>query len=168
MDRASQDELIGVATLAMVEAADRYKPDLGFQFSTWATHWIRGRIRTARSADTKSGGGQFAMAWGEGGEIGSCESLVVDPATDNAIDPDSPPEDVDAIRAGLARLGPRQRYVLCHRFGLDGHEKLTLVSIGKKLGLSRERIRQIQASAMDKIRRAVESARHRRCNNGGR
>jgi RNA polymerase sigma factor (sigma-70 family) len=51
----------------------------------------------------------------------------------------------------LAELEPREAEVLILRFGLDGHEPLTLKQIGKKLGLTRERARQIQHSALAKL-----------------
>lgn len=40
----AQDELVAVGNLALVETADRFKPALGFKFSTYASHWIRGTM----------------------------------------------------------------------------------------------------------------------------
>ena len=51
----------------------------------------------------------------------------------------------------LDQIDPREAEVLKLRFGLDGRETLTLKQIGKKLGLTRERVRQIQRSALTRL-----------------
>jgi RNA polymerase primary sigma factor len=51
----------------------------------------------------------------------------------------------------LEKIDPREAEVLRLRFGLDGREPLTLKQIGKKLGLTRERIRQIQKDGLAKL-----------------
>lgn len=50
------------------------------------------------------------------------------------------------------QLNPRERFVITHRFGLAGAEKKTLEEIGELEGVTRERIRQIEARAMRKLR----------------
>jgi RNA polymerase primary sigma factor len=55
----------------------------------------------------------------------------------------------------LCQLRPMEAEVLRFRFGLDGGEELTLREIGQKYSLSRERIRQVQAEALAKLRKAV-------------
>jgi RNA polymerase primary sigma factor len=56
------------------------------------------------------------------------------------------------VRASLVTLTPRERDVLTRRFGLDGEEESTLEAIGRGLSLTRERIRQIEGEALDKLR----------------
>lgn len=57
------------------------------------------------------------------------------------------------LRRALRELDPRERSVMELRFGLHGGEALTLQEIGDRLGLSRERIRQIESRAKEKLRR---------------
>ena len=64
----------------------------------------------------------------------------------------------DVLDHSLGRLGSRERKVLRWRFGLDEGDEQTLQQIGERLGLSRERVRQIQASAMDKLRKQAPVA----------
>jgi len=61
---------------------------------------------------------------------------------------------VEHLMESLSILTDRERDVLVHRFGLNGEEPKTLQEIGKLLGLSRERVRQIEKAALDKIRRS--------------
>ena len=52
----------------------------------------------------------------------------------------------------ILSLNPREQFVITHRFGLNGAEKKTLEEIGEIEGVTRERIRQIEAKAMRKLR----------------
>ena len=60
-------------------------------------------------------------------------------------------EEKNRLQKLLSQMDPREATVLTLRFGLDGNEPLTLKQIGKRLGLTRERIRQIQRSALEKL-----------------
>lgn len=61
-----------------------------------------------------------------------------------------------AARRVLGRLSEREQYILRRRFGLDADgEEVTLREIGEELGLSRERIRQLEAIALEKLRDAL-------------
>ncbi len=52
----------------------------------------------------------------------------------------------------LEDLNPKQREVLARRFGLLGYEAATLENVGKEIGLTRERVRQIQVEALKSLR----------------
>lgn len=73
-------------------------------------------------------------------------------------DKDSLEEEVAAnqlkeiIEEGLSILNPREKKVLRLLYGFENDEASTLASVGEKLGVSRERVRQIQTQAMDKLR----------------
>jgi RNA polymerase primary sigma factor len=60
----------------------------------------------------------------------------------------------EQIRAMVGELDGKERDVIKMRFGLDGDEPRTLQEIGETLGLSRERIRQIESKAKEKLRRS--------------
>lgn len=57
-----------------------------------------------------------------------------------------------ATRDSLGTLAPRERAILRWRFGLDGEREHTLEQIGEKLGLSRERVRQLEVRALRQLR----------------
>ena len=52
----------------------------------------------------------------------------------------------------LAELTPRQRGVIERRYGLNGYDVVTLDELAGELGVTRERVRQIQGEAIDKLR----------------
>jgi len=62
----------------------------------------------------------------------------------------------EQVRAMVSHLDDKERAVIELRFGLDGEEPRTLQEIGEALGLSRERIRQIESKAKEKLRRSHE------------
>jgi RNA polymerase primary sigma factor len=58
------------------------------------------------------------------------------------------------LGSALEELDPKEEKVIKLRFGLDGEEPRTLKEIGEMMGLSRERIRQIEAQALQKLNRS--------------
>ena len=61
----------------------------------------------------------------------------------------------DQVRDLLKVLDDRERKIIFQRFGLDGGNPKTLEVVGKRFGVTRERIRQLQNVALDKLRRAL-------------
>jgi RNA polymerase nonessential primary-like sigma factor len=67
-------------------------------------------------------------------------------------------EDVMAnLGVWLDQLDTKQREVLVRRFGLNNHERTTLEDVGKELGVTRERVRQIQMDALKQLRKILEN-----------
>ena len=56
----------------------------------------------------------------------------------------------------IAVLDEREKKIIFSRFGLDGGKPKTLEEVGKKFGVTRERIRQLQNIALMKLRRALQ------------
>jgi RNA polymerase primary sigma factor len=66
-------------------------------------------------------------------------------------------EDVSRMRTMLAGMDPKHATVLRMRFGLDDQQPKTLREIGSRLGLSSERVRQIERTALDKLGRRMRA-----------
>jgi RNA polymerase nonessential primary-like sigma factor len=62
----------------------------------------------------------------------------------------------DSIALWLNQLTDKQREVVSRRFGLLGHDSCTLEEVGQEIGLTRERVRQIQVEALKRLRRVLE------------
>jgi len=58
----------------------------------------------------------------------------------------------DRIEAALSRLNKQERRVIRLRYGLDGAQGRTLFQVGKLMGITRERVRQVEAKALEKLR----------------
>jgi RNA polymerase primary sigma factor len=65
----------------------------------------------------------------------------------------------DVIRDALIELPPRQAEVIRMRFGLDGEEEMTLEEVGQLFGVTRERIRQLEAKALAYLRHPARMRR---------
>ncbi|HUG98574.1 MAG TPA: RNA polymerase sigma factor RpoS [Gammaproteobacteria bacterium] len=63
----------------------------------------------------------------------------------------------DVLEHWLERLTDKQRAVVERRFGLHGHERATLEQVGEQIGVTRERVRQIQMDALARLRSIMES-----------
>ena len=77
----------------------------------------------------------------------------------NLVDPGSMIEDLDRyahVMEWMAELNDNEREILAMRFGLDDREPQTLDTIGRKFGVTRERIRQIEAKSLAKLRKTVQ------------
>ncbi|NKB72461.1 MAG: sigma-70 family RNA polymerase sigma factor [Candidatus Latescibacteria bacterium] len=72
------------------------------------------------------------------------------PAPDEAVEAEA---GARKLGAALAQLSERERYIVCSYFGLRGEPPLTLATIGRELGVTRERVRQLKERALAKLRR---------------
>jgi RNA polymerase sigma factor (sigma-70 family) len=80
------------------------------------------------------------------------EDLVADPNAEAPWEAAAAALERSALRQALGRLSDRERAVLTLRFGLDHDQPLTLDEVGRRFELTRERIRQIEAKALSKLR----------------
>jgi len=141
------DDMIGDCQIVLIQAVEAYNPWLGIRFSTYAfTCLMRAlsRLSQRHAADRLA------------------RSLPLDSLPDGEPrDPSEAPvarlERVDEfLKDGHQLLSQREKLVLIRRFSLDDQARAgTLEQVGRELGLSKERVRQVQASALSKLRKAL-------------
>lgn len=200
-------DLVEEGNLGLIHALEKFDPERGFRFSTYATWWIRQNIersimnhsRTIRlpvhvvkelNQVLKARRALEAVGQGEGlldaiaehvgktaDEVRALLALSEHTASlDAPLDIDSslsmgesvpddqvcPPEtriqDLEVetlVRQWINTLTERQRVVIRYRYGLDQCELMTLEELAVKLGLTRERVRQIQLEALSVLRRVI-------------
>ncbi len=178
------EDLIGEGSLGLIEAARRYDPSRGAKFTTYAMWWVRKAMlrllsesRTVRIPDYQARmRRQSAVASPNWPLATRCRLLSLDsPATEGSqtslldqlpdrrsLDPEEAllrHETERLVRAAMRSLTPRERTVVKHRFGLSKEPVRSLDETGARLGLSGERVRQIERGALHRMRLEIRSRR---------
>ncbi|MCO6438879.1 MAG: sigma-70 family RNA polymerase sigma factor [Phycisphaerae bacterium] len=142
-----RDELRSEALFSLVRAVEGFNPWLGFRFSTYACNAVmRAMIHSVRKA-------RRARSTAPVGH----EDWLERPAKEESRSALHAERVNKALRENVGELTPREALVLSWRFPMDGGVGRTLGECGDAMGLSKERVRQIQKSALDKIRAVLES-----------
>jgi RNA polymerase primary sigma factor len=84
------------------------------------------------------------------------EEILPDTRTEEPLSAYEQTTRVEEIASWLDILGSDEKKVIILRYGLDGHDPQTLESVGKAFGVTRERIRQIEQKAINKLRKIVK------------
>lgn len=142
-----RDEQGSAAMMALIKSVDAFNPWLGFKFSTYACNAIRRAmilVAKKQGKDRVSVSLEFAAQ--------AVQPEAGDPGLDLYTERVS-----RAMAKNLGRLDERETTVMRSRFPLDGRRSRTLSEIGSTMGLSKERVRQIQNVALTKLRKVLES-----------
>jgi RNA polymerase primary sigma factor len=163
-----REDLEAEGRIGLFEAALRFDPAHGAQFLTYASFWSRRRMqafvaryaRVVRRPAQRGGGASrddvsLDQPIAPGGTL-SWADVLVDPVARRPLDEMVDAEDAVLIASAARELPAQWRTVIVRRFGLDGGPAMTLAAVGESLGLSRERVRQIEAKAMARLRARLE------------
>ncbi len=131
-------DLVQEGVLGLMQAIERFDPDRGHRFSTYATWWIRGAILAALRASP------------EAGDDGAVEEL---PAEERDPLESIAREDLQAGLPELLETLPEHgRRVVALRYGLDGREGRSVAETARELGTSQARVRSIEERALARLR----------------
>jgi RNA polymerase primary sigma factor/RNA polymerase sigma factor len=146
-------ELVSDGNMSLMRAAEKFDVSRGYKFSTYASWAImKNFARTIPNALRHQD--RFRTCQSE--MIGTVE----DQRTDHYEQESTQLRRELHVKTILDRLDERERQIVTRRFGLTrGQEPLTLKEVGATMGVSKERIRQIQSRAMGKMRKAAEEDR---------
>jgi RNA polymerase primary sigma factor len=155
------EDLVQDGVVGLLEGLDRFDEARGCRWTTYTTWWVRMRVQqgVARGAypvalthrALQALAGNVPTTEGTRAAIlGACRPGV-DPADLEAErDRDADPRlDTDDL---LRCLDPRSRDILSRRFGLGGNPPQSLSQVGRALGISKERVRQVQDAALARLR----------------
>ncbi len=146
------DDLLSDGIVALLRAVDKFDVGLGFRFSTYATQVVR-RNTYRRVMEKQKERQRVTLSIHESG---------VD-VSDEHRSPSMSEERWQTLRGRLAtmldKLDRREKLIVRARFSLGGHRRVqTLQRLADKLGVSKERVRQLEKRALEKLRDfAIES-----------
>ena len=206
-------DLIEEGNLGLMQAIDKFEPEKGYRFSTYAVYWIEQYIR--KYIEEQSGSikipshawgnlKRWFRAWNELKEANgrdpslnemaaelnltarqvksimdtlsaakgvdslttlvheedetTLEDLISDDGKGNPHDVFLKNENQDTIKKSMEELNDRDRQVVIMRYGLADNEPKTLGEVAEILGLSRERVRQIEERAVNTLRKEAQKA----------
>jgi RNA polymerase primary sigma factor len=207
------EDLINDGNVGLVKAAERFDPERGFKFISYAVWWIRQSILVSvsensrmirmpmnrvglaqratkasraltqdlgREADAEELAKELGVTKKEIEEVTTFsqghlsldqpvhdegnESTFVDQIVDDKTAAPDTGAYADSLRRDMERalesLTDRERTILTRYYGLSGVKARTLEEIGKEMGYTRERIRQIKEQAIDKLRSRPQASQY--------
>jgi RNA polymerase primary sigma factor len=138
-------DLVSEGNLSLIRAAEKFDVSRGFKFSTYASNAI---IRNLSRTTTREINRRCRFVTGHGSFLEAAAARQTDePASD-----DFGPGTQEVMRRMLARLNDRERWIIVSRFGLDGDRQKSRNQLGTELGITTERVRQIELRAREKLR----------------
>lgn len=145
-------ELVSDGNMSLIRAVEKFDFSRGNKFSTYASWAImKNFARTIPEENYR----RDRFVTGHEEMFESAPDTRVDEHEYEAAQRRS----VEAVKGMLGRLDERERRIIVSRFGIDGNKEQTLEQLGRELGITKERVRQIESRAQDKLFRIAKEQR---------
>jgi RNA polymerase primary sigma factor len=141
-------ELVSDGYVSLIRAIEKFDFSRGFRFSTYASWAIMNNL----SRDSRRDHRRARFVTGYEATL----EAAPDHRNDECLLEFEQEQCQQAIRGMLGWLNDRERQIIISRFGLEGTRKKTLTELGKELGITKERVRQLELRACAKLRKAAE------------
>lgn len=146
-------DLIQVGSIGLWRAAELFDLSRGVQFQTYAYTAIENAIRKAIKRRKRDSILDDAEEWTvlmdrPKYDVDS-EVEVAAMAREEGIESEA---EMAAVQSAVGELSPVDQIIICRRYSLDGDEPSTLDQLGGRLGITRERVRQRQCKALERLR----------------
>ncbi len=154
------EEMISIGTVGLIKAIQTFKPEKKSKLASYASRCIENEIlmhlRALKKTQNEISLYEPVGTDRDGNEIVMLDIINTD-APDFASDLDFAMESQKLLIAIEKVLTPRERFVVCLRYGLGKYDVLTQQEIAKKLGISRSYVSRIEKKALQKLCRAIEN-----------
>jgi len=139
-------ELVSDGNMSLIRAVEKFDATRGFKFSTYAS-WAIMKNFTRSIPEEKNRHDRFVTGHDEMFEI------APDTRTDVYEQESGHRRSQEIVQGMLGKLNDRERHILISRYGIGGADEQTLEQLGRELGVTKERIRQIESRAQEKLRK---------------
>jgi RNA polymerase primary sigma factor len=146
-------DLISEGNLGMMAAIQKFNPEKNNKFITYAVWWIKEYMKNSINENKKYQVYEYVSYEDapENEKISDAEPKI-DESQEEEINSDHNKEIIGQL---LNKLSDRERFVVENYYGLNGKAEMNLEEIGNKMGLTKERIRKIKWSALQKMRSEI-------------
>lgn len=151
----SYSDLIAEGNLGLIKALDKFDYEKGYKTISYSVWWIKQNILEALKKRNIINGDEITPSetFDEEDNIDEDDNVTTEKYVDTFnFDTLKRNDETSIVKDLMESLTDREKRVVTDYFGLDSKEEMTLEEIGKEMGLTKERIRQIKESALKKLR----------------